>query len=102
MDKLKNFGFNTNLLLWFRSYIIGRSQYVRFNNSLSDLFNVTSEVPQGSHLGPVLFHIFINDLSFVIKYSNCLLFADDLKLMRKIRDPYDSQLLQNDINFIFD
>ena len=102
MDKLKNFGFNDNLLLWFRSYLVGRSQYVRFNNTLSDLFNVASGVPQECHLGPVMFNIFINDLASVIKYSNCLLFADDLKLRRKIRDAYDSQLLQHDIDSIFD
>ena len=40
MDKLKKFGFNANLLLWFRSYLVGRSQYVRFSNTLSDLFKV--------------------------------------------------------------
>ena len=102
LDKLESFGINANLLLWFCSYLVGRSQYVRFNNTMSDLFNVTSGVPQGSHLGPVLFNIFINDLPSVIKYSNCLLFADDLKLLRKICDPSDSQLLQHDIDSVSD
>ena len=97
---LQEFGFNANMLLWFRSYLIGRFQFVRFNNTTSDIFNVTSGVPQGSHLGPVLFNIFINDLRSVLKYSNCLLFADDLKLFRKIRDPFDCQLLQYDLNSI--
>ena len=70
----------TNILLWFRSYLVGRSQYVRFNNTISDLFKVISH---GSHLGPVLFIIFINDLPSVLKYSNCLQFTDDLKLLIK-------------------
>ena len=88
------------MLLWFRSYLIGRFQFDRFNNTTSDIFNVTSGVPQGSHLSPVVFNIFINDLPSVLKYSNCLLFADDLKLFRKIRDPSDCQLLQYDLTSI--
>ena len=69
---------------------------------MSDLFIVTSGVPQGSHLGPLLFNIFIDDLPFVLNFCNCLLFADDLKLFRKIRDPSYCQLLQLDLDSISD
>jgi hypothetical protein len=48
-------------------------------------------------LGPLLLNIFINDLCEVINHSNCLLFADDLKVYRAINSPSDCLLLQSDI-----
>ena len=55
---------------------------------------------QDSHLGPILFLLFINDLSKVIKYSKTLLFADDLKIYSSISNLNDCFLLQLDINAI--
>jgi len=49
-------------------------------------------------LRPLLFSVEINDLCSAIKYSNCLLFVGDLKIYREIKSPYDSWLLQSDIN----
>jgi hypothetical protein len=59
-----------------------------------------SGVPQGSVLGPLLLNIFINDLCDVIIHSNCLLFADDLKVYRAINSPSDCSLLQSDIDCV--
>ena len=64
------------------------------------MIKVTSGVPQGSHLGPLLFLLFINDLPSVIKYSHCLLFADDLKIFRVISDDNDHKMLQLDLDAI--
>jgi len=57
----------------------------------------TSGLPQGSALGPFLFIIFINDLSYCITNSEFLLFADDLKIFRSVNSISDSELLQNDL-----
>ena len=57
---------------------------------------VTSGVPQGSVLGPILFLIFINDISVGIT-SNIRLFADDTIIYRKIRNTEDAEKLQTDL-----
>ena len=87
-------------LKWFSSYICNRFQFVKINNVSSHYINVSSGVPQGSHLGPLLFIIFINDLPEVIKNSQALLFADDLKVFRVIDSQNDCILLQHDIDAI--
>ena len=57
--------------------------------------NVTSGVPQGSVLGPLLFLAYINDISTNLS-SSCRLFADDCILYREINIPTDAKILQED------
>jgi hypothetical protein len=57
-------------------------------------------VPQGSTLGNLLFNIFINDICDSIHNSQCLLFADDLKIYLSISDVDDRKLLQHDIDSV--
>lgn len=64
---------------------------------ISDEFEATSGVPQGSHLGPVLFNIFINDIGNGFQ-SEYLLYADDLKIYRRITSVLDTNVLQSDID----
>ena len=51
---------------WFQSFLIGRTQRVRINQTLSESLNVSFGVPQGSVLGPVLFNIYIRSLYNII------------------------------------
>lgn len=62
------------------SYLSGRSQKTVLNNISSDTLQVTTGVPQGSILGPLLFSIFINDVEEVISNSSFHIYADDLQL----------------------
>lgn len=63
---------------------------------------MTSGVPQGSHLGPLLFLIFINDLPGIIRHSEILLYADDVKLFLSFKHESERRMLQNDISAFSD
>lgn len=94
--KLKAYGIDGTLLAWIISFVTNRYQQINVNNFKSSKFTVPSGVPQGSHLGPILFSIFINDIGLCLN-SDFLLFADDLKLFRKIVSHADCVILQNDL-----
>lgn len=96
--KLRNFGVHGQLLMLLSSYIKNRSQYVAINNFKSDCIDVTSGVPQGSHLGPLLFNIFINDIDKCFTVTKHVVYADDLKIYHRINSTADYDTLQSDLN----
>lgn len=83
---------------WLISYLSDRWQYVKINDSSSRKFRATSGVPQGSHLGPLLFSIFINDVIDCFKFAHCLLYADDMKIFAPISNLSDCYKLQCDLD----
>jgi len=98
--KLQNIGVRGSLLKWIESYLTGRENVVTINKQRSRPYAVSSGVPQGSHLGPLLFILFINDIVSGLKYVNILIFADDIKLFTKIDSVDDQIRLQEDLDYI--
>ena len=81
---------------WFADYLSGRCQRVVIDGVVSSWAPVTSGVPQGSILGPVLFALFINDLPNVLPNETmAALYADDTKIYKSIRSKADCEILQH-------
>jgi len=67
-------------LMWFKSYLKNRSQFVAYNGHNSIKLPITCGVPQGSILGPLLFLVYINDIVSISDILQLILFADDTNL----------------------
>lgn len=98
IGKLGNLGFPSNFMNWIHTYLVGRIQRVKINESVSrSVVNCTSGVPQGSHLGPLFFLVFINDIVSRFKFARVWQYADDMKIALKIKNINDCIHLQSDL-----
>ena len=95
LSKLDHYGIRNNALSWLKSYLTNRRQFVSYNGYKSEERVITCGVPQGSILGPLLFLIYINDLSKICQHTMPFLFADDTNLNHHHKDPIT---LQDEIN----
>ena len=86
LQNLSCYGIRGDALSWFQSYLNNKYQFVTYNGVSSDKKEVKCGIPQGSILGPLLFLIYINDLSDVCKCSLPILFADDTNLFHRGSD----------------
>ena len=94
--KLHRYGIRGKVLSWMHAFLGARSQRVVIDGEESDSIPVTSGVPQGSVLGPIIFLAYINELPDRIS-SHVRLFADDTALYLKINGKEDSSTLQKDL-----
>lgn len=91
------------MLIWFRSYLTRRHHRTVIDGCESSLLQISSGVPQGSILGPLLFIIYINTAPKAIRSSTIVqLYADDMKCFRIIDDNNDVQQLQSDLSNLND
>ena len=97
--KVEKYGITGNIIGWIKSFLSERTQRVIIKSAESNPAPVTSGIPQGSVLGPILFVLYINDMPEVIdKDSFLYLFADDTKVFRQIQSEEDIVQLQADVN----
>ena len=92
-----SFNVTGRALSWIDSYLTGRRQRVVLEGQCSDWIPVRSGVPEGSVCGPLLFICFTADLPALIQ-TNCIMYADDIKLFHRITSPSDAGALQADFD----
>ena len=92
IHKINYYGITGSIATWIDTFLTGRTQQVVVNGATSSSTRVTSGVPQGTVLGPLLFLLYINDLPDNLSTS-VRFFADDCILYTPIRTQNDSSLL---------
>ena len=92
------YGIRGNILRWFKSYLTERSQYVEYNNCISEKKFLTHGVPQGSILVPLLLiYIYMNDFSRSSDILFSILFADTSVLIEGTHFDYICEVLNNEL-----
>ena len=103
LKKAGKYGITGQVLAWLSNYLSERYQCTLANNIISDRQLITCGVPQGSVCGPLLFLIYINDLSGILKSCKVSLYADDTVIYLAHKDIQDALvLLQNDLNLLIE
>jgi len=97
LTKIVNSGVDPRVEIWIREFLLGRTQRVRVGGQLSEEVRVTSGVPQGSELGPLLFLAYVNDIWRNME-STIRLYADDCVIYRKIKNNSDMEKFRKDLD----
>ena len=98
IHKLKFYGINGTAIHLFKSYLSNRKQYVEYENNTSDTLLITTGVPQGSVLGPLLFIIYLNDIAKSSDIFDFICYADDTTLSSVLNYFGNSQSFSDNIN----
>ena len=97
LNKLDSYGISGNALMWIEAFLAGRTQQVVVDGEMSDIAPVTSSVPHGSVLGPILFLTFVNDMPESVN-SRCCLFAENSIRYGEVTTESNCVALQQDLD----
>ena len=99
LQKISRLGLHPETTAWLAHYLSERVQKTYANGQLSSAANITCGVPQGSILGPMLYLIYVNDVSSILKHCSMKLYADDTVIYASADSPYDAlKLVQNELD----
>ena len=101
LNKLSHYGIKGIPLTLIKSYLLNRQQYVQYNSTVSNYLTISTGVPQGSILEPLLFIIYINDLPHVSNLFKFIMYADDTTLVGRIKN-FTINNQNNELNTIRD
>ena len=100
--KITNHGIKGKVGMWIKDFLNNRKYRVLANGIMSDEQKVISGVPQGTVLASIFFIIMISDIDENLKNSIVRLFADDTRVSAKIKSKEDMELLQSDLEAIYE
>ena len=102
LSKLEAYGIGGEVMNWIRGFLTNRRQRVRVGDATSTWKDVTSGIPQGSVLGPILFVIYINDMPEALQHNSTVkMFADDSKLYKRTDTDNGAEDLQKDLDNLY-
>ena len=99
--KLKINKINSKVGVWLHNFLVNRKQFIVVENQLSRPSNVISGIPQGTVLGPILALIFLSDIDKDVE-NIASMFADDTRLMGKVKVEADVESLQSDLDRVYE
>ena len=98
LSNVKHYGIQQIALQLLSSYLNDRSQFVQLDNVKSNSHAVTCGIPQGSVLGPLLFNIYINDITEASTKFDFIMYADDTTLTSSLENLTDAASLERELN----
>ena len=101
LKKLEFYGVKNIELKWFSNYLSNRTQFVSMEGFDSDEIGISTGVPQGSILGPLLFLIYVNDLIMSSNRFQYIMFADDTTLLTSFKSHEDENNINNELNKVY-
>ena len=100
IDKLRTMGIPKHILKYVFFMLYERTVKIKVNNSLSDSVKVSKGILQGSHSGPLLINIFMNDIFGLELFSEIDLYADDIRIYKNVNSPFDQFKINYDLTLV--
>ena len=102
LRKLEYYGFRANTLMWFESYLKNRKQYVNIRQQVSEMYELEWGIPQGGTLAPILFILFINDITNSSDKFDFSIYADDTCLILGIEHSAYNDTMKSELTKVVD